>query len=104
MTGYSYRFSLMRSRRSDAGGLLGIRIGGACDPHAPKRPKPEPSPIGDPAPRVPVSCRRFDRILDIQITDAQRMYGRQAVWKDVGRHLLDDCCQQRPLSHEDDGC
>ena len=51
-----------------------------------------------------VGCRRCDRIIEIQTTDAQRLYGQHAVWKDVGRRLLDDSCQQRTGSHEDDGC
>jgi hypothetical protein len=51
-----------------------------------------------------VSCRRCDRIIEIQTTDAQRLYGTHAVWKDVGMKLLDDSCQQRTGSHEDDGC
>jgi len=51
-----------------------------------------------------VSCRRCDRTLEIQTTDAQRLYGKHAVWKDVGQRLLHDSCQQRTGSHEDDGC
>lgn len=51
-----------------------------------------------------VSCRRCDRIIEIQTTDAQRLYGLHAIWKDVGRKLLDNGCQQRTGSHEDDGC
>jgi hypothetical protein len=52
----------------------------------------------------PVSCRRCDRIVEIQTADAKRLYGEHAVWKDAGRRLLDDSCQQRTGSHEDDGC
>ena len=51
-----------------------------------------------------VGCRRCDRTIEIQTTDAQRLYGTHAVWKDVGRRLLDDGCQMRTGSHEDDGC
>lgn len=51
-----------------------------------------------------VGCRRCDRTIEIQTTDAQKLYGTHAVWKDVGRRLLDDSCQQRTGSHEDDGC
>lgn len=43
-------------------------------------------------------------ILEIQANDAQKLYGRHAVWKDVGRRLLDDSCQQRTGSHDDNGC
>jgi len=51
-----------------------------------------------------VSCRRCDRIVEIQTADALRLYGEHAIWKDVGMKLLDDGCQQRTGSHEDDGC
>ncbi|SNT61577.1 hypothetical protein SAMN05216374_5927 [Tardiphaga sp. OK246] len=51
-----------------------------------------------------VSCRRCDRIVEIQTVDAVRLYGQHAVWKDVGMKLLDDGCQQRTGSREDDGC
>ena len=51
-----------------------------------------------------VSCRRCERIVEIQTADAVRLYGRNAIWKDVGQQLLDDTCRQRTGSHEDDGC
>jgi hypothetical protein len=51
-----------------------------------------------------VSCRRCDRIVEIQTTDVVRLYGEHAVWKEVGQRLLDNGCQQRTGSHEDDGC
>lgn len=51
-----------------------------------------------------VSCRRCDRIVEIQTVDAVRLYGPHAVWKDVGMKLLDNGCQQRTGSREDDGC
>src|SRR5450631_820759 len=51
-----------------------------------------------------VSCRRCERIVEIQTADAVRLYGRNAIWKDVGQRLLDDTCRQRTGSHEDDGC
>lgn len=51
-----------------------------------------------------VSCRRCDRIVEIQTVDAMRLYGQHAIWKDVGRKLLDNGCQQRTGSREDDGC
>ena len=51
-----------------------------------------------------VWCRRCDRTVEIQTTDAARLYGPHAVWKDVGRRLLDDGCRTRTGSHEDDGC
>lgn len=51
-----------------------------------------------------VNCRRCDRTLEIQTADAVRLYGRNAVWKDVAQRLLDDTCQQRTGRHEEDGC
>jgi hypothetical protein len=51
-----------------------------------------------------VSCRRCLRIVEIQKADAVRLYGPQAVWKDVGQRLLDNTCQQRTGRHEEDGC
>jgi hypothetical protein len=51
-----------------------------------------------------VSCRRCERIVEIQTVDAIRLYGGKALWKDVGQRLLDDTCRQRTGSHEDDGC
>lgn len=35
-----------------------------------------------------VSCRRCNRILEIQMTDALRLYGEHSIWKDVGMRLL----------------
>lgn len=51
-----------------------------------------------------VSCRRCERIIEIQTVDAVRLYGGNAVWKAVGQRLLDDTCRNRTGSHEDDGC
>jgi hypothetical protein len=51
-----------------------------------------------------VSCRRCERIVEIQKADAVRLYGPEAVWKDVGQRLLDDTCQVRTGRHEEDGC
>lgn len=51
-----------------------------------------------------VSCRRCDRVVEVQTADAIRLYGEHAIWKDVGQRLIDDGCQQRTGSHEDDGC
>ncbi|WP_249141170.1 hypothetical protein [Bradyrhizobium manausense] len=51
-----------------------------------------------------VSCRRCDRIVEMQKADAVRMYGSKALWKDVGQRLLDNTCQQRTGRHEEDGC
>ncbi|TMJ48862.1 MAG: hypothetical protein E6G85_23225 [Alphaproteobacteria bacterium] len=51
-----------------------------------------------------VSCRRCSRCVEIQKVDAIRLYGQRAIWKDVGRRLLDDTCTQRTGRHEEDGC
>jgi hypothetical protein len=51
-----------------------------------------------------VSCRRCARIVEIQKADAVRLAGADAVWKDFGRRLLDDTCQQRTGRYEEDGC
>jgi hypothetical protein len=51
-----------------------------------------------------VSCRRCYRIVESQTADAVRLYGAQAIWKDAGRRLLDNGCQNRTGSYEDDGC
>jgi hypothetical protein len=48
--------------------------------------------------------RRCDRIVEIQTTDAMRLYGPHTIWKDAGRRLLDNGCQIRTGSREDDGC
>jgi hypothetical protein len=47
---------------------------------------------------------RCERTLEIQTADAIRLYGGKAIWKEVGQRLLDDTCQQRTGSHDDDGC
>ena len=94
--------------------------------HGPGDPMPEAywaavlsEPVARSAPGVPiqslrladirrpilrVGCRRCDRTLEIQTADAKRLYGENITWKDAGRRLLDDSCQQRTGSHEDDGC
>jgi hypothetical protein len=52
-----------------------------------------------------VSCRRCERTVEIQTVDAVRLYGGNAVWKQVAQRLLDDTCQQqRTGRHEEDGC
>jgi hypothetical protein len=51
-----------------------------------------------------VSCRRCERIVEIQSGDALRLYGEKAIWKNVAQRLLDDTCQQRTGRHEEDGC
>ena len=51
-----------------------------------------------------VSCRRCDRTVEIQTADAIRLYGGNAVWKQVAQRLSDNTCQQRTGRHEEDGC
>jgi hypothetical protein len=51
-----------------------------------------------------VSCSRCNRIVEIQEADALRLYGPDAVWRDVGQRLLDNTCQQRTGRYEEDGC
>ncbi|MCC8947273.1 hypothetical protein H8A97_19670 [Bradyrhizobium sp. Arg62] len=51
-----------------------------------------------------VACRRCERIVEIQTADAVRLYGRDAIWKDVAQRLLDNTCRQRTGRHEEDGC
>ncbi|MGY8666990.1 hypothetical protein Q3C01_32175 [Bradyrhizobium sp. UFLA05-109] len=51
-----------------------------------------------------ISCRRCERTVEIQKADAVRLYGGNAVWKDVAQRLLDNTCQQRTGRHEEDGC
>ena len=51
-----------------------------------------------------VSCRRCERTVEIQTADAVRLYGGNAVWKDVAQRLLDNTCQQRTGRHEEEGC
>jgi hypothetical protein len=41
-----------------------------------------------------ISCRRCERTVEIQTADAIRLYGKNAVWKQVAQRLLDDTCQR----------
>src|SRR4029077_10849699 len=49
-----------------------------------------------------ISCRRCERTVEIQTADAVRLYGGNAVWKDVAQRLLDNTCQRRTGRHEED--
>ncbi|MHC4041331.1 hypothetical protein I3J27_32150 [Bradyrhizobium xenonodulans] len=51
-----------------------------------------------------LSCRRCSRTVEMQKMDAVRLYGPEAVWRDVGQRLLDDTCTNRTGRHEEDGC
>ncbi|TCU63735.1 hypothetical protein EDE08_118112 [Bradyrhizobium sp. R2.2-H] len=51
-----------------------------------------------------VACPRCGRTVEIQKADAARLYGPDAVWKDVGQRLLDNTCRVPTGRHEEDGC
>jgi len=51
-----------------------------------------------------VSCTRCGRIVDIHKTDALRLYGPWAIWKDAAQKLLDNTCSARTGRYEEDGC
>ena len=51
-----------------------------------------------------MGCRRCARTVEIQKADAVRLYGPDAVWKDVGQRLLDNTCRSGPGAIEEDGC
>jgi hypothetical protein len=51
-----------------------------------------------------LGCRRCARMVEIQKVDAARLYGPDALWKDVGQRLLNNTCTQRTGRHEEDGC
>ncbi|WP_027559858.1 hypothetical protein [Bradyrhizobium arachidis] len=51
-----------------------------------------------------VGCRRCSRLVEIQKVDATRLYGADAVWKEVGKRLLDNTCTHRTGRYEEDGC
>src|SRR4051812_5305077 len=42
-----------------------------------------------------VGCRRCARLIEIQKADAVRLYGPEAIWRDVGQRLLDNTCTNR---------
>jgi hypothetical protein len=77
------------------------------DPRADARPGPSKGALRlsqIPQHILRVGCRRCGRIVEIQKVDAARLYGPEALWKDVGRRLLDNTCTQRTGRHEEDGC
>ncbi|MDA9448740.1 MULTISPECIES: hypothetical protein [unclassified Bradyrhizobium] len=51
-----------------------------------------------------VGCSRCGRLVEIQKVDATRLYGADALWKEVGQRLLDNTCTQRTGRYEEDGC
>lgn len=57
-----------------------------------------------PRPVLRVECLRCFRIVEIQTADALRLYGEHAVWKEVGKTLLEGGCQSRTGNRDDDGC
>lgn len=53
---------------------------------------------------VRFECLRCFRIVEVAVADAIKLYGGQAPTKDVGRKLLEQGCQSRTGSRDDDGC
>jgi hypothetical protein len=51
-----------------------------------------------------VECRRCMRIIEISRSNAVRLFGPHAVWKDVGLELLGRGREHRTGRHEEDGC
>lgn len=51
-----------------------------------------------------LGCSRCGRLVEIQKVDATRLYGADAVWKEVGQRLLANTCTQRTGRYEEDGC
>jgi hypothetical protein len=51
-----------------------------------------------------VECARCSRCVEVQRLDAVKLYGPHAIWKDVGKRLLDNGCEVRTGRHEEDGC
>lgn len=51
-----------------------------------------------------VECLKCFRIVEISRTDAIKLYGPRAIWRDVGCKLLDDGCQHRSGNRDSDGC
>lgn len=76
-----------------------------ADPRA-ATPRPSPArPLAEiRADVLRVECLRCFRIVEIARTEAVRLFGGDATWKDAGRRLLDDGCQHRTGRHEEDGC
>jgi hypothetical protein len=83
---------------------LGFHRAGSARARSNRRTNSEPAPIRNPRHVLRVSCRRCDRIVEIQTVDALRLYGAHAIWKDVGMKLLDNGCQERTGRLEEDGC
>ena len=51
-----------------------------------------------------VECDKCLRLVEIQTSDAIRLYGPHAVWKDAAMSLLADGCKARTGNRDDDGC
>jgi hypothetical protein len=65
---------------------------------------PADAAIGDSARVVAGRVRPVLSLRRDQRLDAVKLYGPHAVWKDVGKRLLDDGCQVRTGRLEEDGC
>lgn len=80
-------------------------------PRAPTADKPAPAPpsgycgsVRVPGHVLRVDCQRCGRIIEIQMADALRLYGAEAVWRGVRQRLLDDTCTHRTGRYEENGC
>lgn len=49
-------------------------------------------------------CLRCFCIVEVTVSDGIKLYGGQAPTRDVGRKLLEQGCQSRTGSRDDDGC
>jgi rubredoxin len=49
-----------------------------------------------------VGCSRCGWTFENQKADAVRLYGPDAIWRDVSQRLLDNTCTQRTRRHEED--
>jgi hypothetical protein len=75
------------------------------DPRAASRPGVPQRRLSEiPRELLRVECSRCFRTVEIQRLDAIKLYGPRSVWREVGQHLLDNGCQHRTGSHENDGC
>ena len=51
-----------------------------------------------------VECDKCFRIIEIQTSDAVRLYGPHAIWKDAAMKLFEGSCTARTGNRDDDGC
>jgi hypothetical protein len=79
-----------------------------CDPRANVGDRKKPLPVqrlGEIVPHIfGVECLKCFRIIEVQTADAVRLYGDEAVWRDVGKDLLEGGCQSRTGNRDNDRC